>query len=90
MAFALSSLSNCSFSTQGAEKGWERENQGLASLGYLKEMQVIDAFEEIENHPLEGFVIARGWSNRLPLAKVEKGGGDRGRAQRQLPPYKHR
>jgi len=76
MVLALSSLSVYSLSTQSAEKGRERKNKGLASLSHLKEMKAIDGLEEIENHSLEGFVIAGGWSNRLSLARIEKGEGD--------------
>jgi len=38
----------------------------------------MDAFGGIENHPLEGFVIAGGWSNSLPLERIAKGEGDGG------------
>ena len=35
-------------------------------------------------------MIAGCWSNRLPLAEVDRGNGDGGLVEVLLPPYKHR
>jgi len=61
----MSSRSKCSFSTQRAERGRERENKGSASFSRLKERRAIQDFVETENHAPEGFVIGRSLSNRL-------------------------
>ena len=77
MVLALSWLSNCSSGTEGRQRAGKEKTKDWQAQS-LEGRQAIDAFEEIENHPVEGFGIAGGWSNRLPLAKVDEGKGDGG------------